>query len=284
MTYAKSHPKEFPDGRTADARQGARLPARRPGPLLRGGQPRGLRRSSSTWSAGSRSNNPRAINDPRYGGWTDGRRIGFYLTAGKQQARRPGGARLRPLAQGRRRQRLHPGPPPAAAAPGAPEEDDRPGDAPEAARRSSHAAGDTLKTNFPPERLARHARDLRAGGSRRRTSSKVVLGPPVRHEPGTGGLYILVPDMKKFAKLSVRPLRRGQPLLRATGRRESVAVARPVAGGRSAALAALEHRRDRPQHDLEVEPERPAVDVVEVEPRPSDRSPPRAAPRPATGR
>jgi anionic cell wall polymer biosynthesis LytR-Cps2A-Psr (LCP) family protein len=64
------------------------------------------------------------------------------------------------------------------------------------------AAGKTLKTNFPASRLSEMldlARELKSDDVER-----VVLGPPYSTRPQNAGSYILVPDMKKFAKASVR--------------------------------------------------------------------------------
>ena len=84
MTYANNHKKEFPDGGAADARQGARLPARDPDPLLRVRGPR------------------RLLEDDRPGRWGHDRQpaghrrsllrrldrrsaVGFHLTKGKHK-------------------------------------------------------------------------------------------------------------------------------------------------------------------------------------------------------
>jgi len=64
------------------------------------------------------------------------------------------------------------------------------------------AAGDTLKTNFPASRLSEMlelARSIEDDDVER-----IVLGPPYATNPNDGSGYILVPDMEKFAKASVR--------------------------------------------------------------------------------
>jgi LCP family protein required for cell wall assembly len=62
-------------------------------------------------------------------------------------------------------------------------------------------AGKTLTTDFPPERLGEMLTLARA--SQEGAVKRYVLGPPYAENPGGGGEYILVPDMTKFAKLSV---------------------------------------------------------------------------------
>ncbi len=136
------------------------------------------------------------------------------------------------------------------------------------------AAGDMIKTNFPAARLS-EVLDL-AKEVDQEDMKRVVLGPEYtdrgRPIPST---YMLVPDMKKFAKMSVKLFGAGQPLLRAAlRRRRRPRRPRGAAAGlsgrrRGLDSAALEHRRDRAQHDLEVEPQRPAIDVVQVDPHPA---------------
>ncbi len=146
-------------------------------------------------------NNERAINDPSYGGWTDGRKIGFYLPAGKQRldgqealafVRSRKGAGDNDFTRARRQQQLllalqkkmtDP-----AMLPKLPAILD--------------AAGDTLKTNFPASRLSEM---LDLGRSIEEADiKKIVLGPPYATNPGNAGSYILVPDMAKFAQASIR--------------------------------------------------------------------------------
>jgi anionic cell wall polymer biosynthesis LytR-Cps2A-Psr (LCP) family protein len=63
------------------------------------------------------------------------------------------------------------------------------------------AAGDTLKTNFPPSRLSEMlglARSIEDDDVKR-----TVLGPPYAINPNDGTGYFLVPDMAKFAAASI---------------------------------------------------------------------------------
>jgi LCP family protein required for cell wall assembly len=145
--------------------------------------------------------NERVINDPGYGGWTDGRPVGFYLAAGRQPldgqealafVRSRKGAGDNDFTRARRQQQLllalqkkmvDP-----AMLPRLPS--------------ILAAAGDTLKTNFPPSRLSEMldlARSIKDDNVQR-----IVLGPPYATNPGNAGSYILVPDMKKFAEASIR--------------------------------------------------------------------------------
>ncbi len=145
--------------------------------------------------------NERVINDSGYGGWTDGRPVGFYLAAGKQVlhgqealafVRSRKGAGDNDFTRARRQQQLllalqkkmvDP-----AMLPRLPS--------------ILAAAGDTLKTNFPASRLSEMldlARSIDDANVKR-----IVLGPPYATNPGNVGSYILVPDMKKFAEASIR--------------------------------------------------------------------------------
>ena len=84
---------------------------------------------------------------------------------------------------------------------------------------------------------------------------QVVLGPrkyaDVPPPSETNGIYELRLKMDVLAALSDRALRPVEPL-----RRDGLT---------SGSSAALQHRRDRLGDDLEIEPDRPAVDVGEVE-------------------
>ncbi len=146
--------------------------------------------------------NPRSINDPSYGGWTDGR-IGFRLSAGVHHldgetalayARSRKGAGDSDFTRARRQQQLlvalrarltDP-----ALLPRLPE--------------IIEAGSNTLRTNFPRERL----QEMLAVGRAMEDEEgirRVVLGPPYAKNPpaGTPGGYQLVLDMDRLAKLSI---------------------------------------------------------------------------------
>ena len=170
LSYARRNPKEFPDGATTTL-------VKEVGHLV--GVPVHYYAAVNLDGfvklvdlvGGVTVDNPRAINDPRYGGWTDGRPVGFKLAKGTPEARRPGGARLRALALRRRGQRLLPGPPPAAPAPGAPEEDDQPRDAAQAALDPGRGRRHD-QDELPGRAAVRDARPRHAGGRRRHEAGR----------------------------------------------------------------------------------------------------------------
>ena len=146
--------------------------------------------------------NPRAINDPAYGGWTDGR-VGFRLRAGVHHldgqtalayARSRRGSGDNDFTRARRQQQLL------------------------VALRARltdpsllpklpaiiDAGSRTVLTNFPRDRLEemlKVAQSVEGEDGIRR----VVLGPPYAKNPppGTPGGYQLVLDMARLAKLSI---------------------------------------------------------------------------------
>ena len=132
MTYAQGHRAEFPDGGlpTLMKEIGFLLgvPIHYYAALDLGGFV-----TMVDLVGGVDVDNQRTIDDPGYGGWTNGHPIGFYLPARTPPPRRAIGARLRSIPEGRRGQRLHPVPPPAAAPRRAGQEAGGPGHAPEAA-------------------------------------------------------------------------------------------------------------------------------------------------------
>ena len=146
-------------------------------------------------------NNERAINDPSYGGWTDGRKVGFYLAAGKQKldgqealayVRSRKGAGDNDFTRARRQQQL---------LLALQKKMTDPAMLPKLPSILA-AAGQTLKTNFPAARLSEM---LDLGRSiEEKAIQKIVLGPPYATNPGNAGSYILVPDMAKFAEASIR--------------------------------------------------------------------------------
>jgi LCP family protein required for cell wall assembly len=148
--------------------------------------------------------NPRDITDPVYGGWTDGRPIGFYLTKGVHRldgqealayARSRKGAGDNDFTRAARQQQLL-----------------------QAVRQRLtdptllprlpailQAIAATLRTNFPQDRLV----DMLELAKRVDDSAtkKYVLGPPYSTHPPdstTGGTYILLLNEAKVRALSVQ--------------------------------------------------------------------------------
>jgi LCP family protein required for cell wall assembly len=148
-------------------------------------------------------NNARRIDDYAYGGWTDGRPIGFHLSAGVHKldgqealayARSRKGAGDNDFTRAARQQELL-----------------------QAVRQRVSdptllpklpailaAAAETLRTNFPPDRLSEMlllARQVDDAATR-----KVVLGPPYSIHPPTnttGGTYILKLQLELVKALSI---------------------------------------------------------------------------------
>ena len=145
--------------------------------------------------------NPRAINDPSYGGWTDGR-VGFRLSAGRHHldgqtalayARSRRGSGDNDFTRARRQQQLI------------------------AALRAKltdptllprlpsiiEAGSRVITTNFPHERLTEML-DVAKIAEDDESITRVVLGPPYARNPppGTPGGYQLVLDLERLAKLS----------------------------------------------------------------------------------
>jgi polyisoprenyl-teichoic acid--peptidoglycan teichoic acid transferase len=146
--------------------------------------------------------NPKAINDPAYGGWADGR-VGFRLTAGVHHldgetalayARSRRGAGDNDFTRARRQQQLLVA------------IRDRLTDPTLLPKLPAiiDAGSRTVRTNFPQDRLQEMlglARSVEGEDGIRR----VVLGPPYAINPpaGTPGGYQLVLDMDRLAKLSI---------------------------------------------------------------------------------
>ncbi len=146
--------------------------------------------------------NPKAINDPAYGGWTDGR-LGFRLSAGVHRldgetalayARSRKGAGDNDFTRARRQQQLLVA------------LRDRLTDPTLLPKLPGiiDALSRTVRTNFPQDRLNEMLTVSQSveddEGIRR-----VVLGPPYAKNPpaGTPGGYQLVLDMERLAKLSI---------------------------------------------------------------------------------
>jgi LCP family protein required for cell wall assembly len=147
-------------------------------------------------------NNPKAINDPTYGGWTNGR-VGFRLSAGEHHlngetalayARSRKGAGDNDFTRARRQQQIL------------------------VALRARltdpallpqlpaiiEAGSNTLRTNFPRDRLQEMLAVSQALESDDGIE-RVVLGPPYARNPppGTPGGYQLVLDLDRLARLSI---------------------------------------------------------------------------------
>ena len=145
--------------------------------------------------------NPRAINDPSYGGWTDGR-VGFRLSAGPHHldgqaalayARSRRGSGDNDFTRARRQQQLI------------------------TALRAKltdptllprlpsiiEAGSRVIQTNFPHERL-NEMLDVAKVADDDESITRVVLGPPYARNPppGTPGGYQLVLDLERLSKLS----------------------------------------------------------------------------------
>ena len=176
-------PGQISGRRAADADPGARLPPRRADPLLRGGRPRRLRGADRRRRRRRPSTTRRAINDPAYGGWTDGQ-VGFRLSAGVHHldgetalayARSRKGAGDNDFTRARRQQQLL------------------------LALRARltdpsllpqlpaiiEAGSKTLRTNFPRDRL-QEMLDVGQEVESEEGIRQVVLGPAVREEPAAG--------------------------------------------------------------------------------------------------
>ena len=201
MTYAQNHPDEFPDG-------GLPTLVNELGHLL--GVP--IHYYAAVDLAGFSAmidrvggvtiKNDTAINDPYYGGWTDGRPIGFRLSKGTHTLDGPTAlayVRSRKtvgdtdFGRARRQQQLlvalqH--------------KLTDPGMIPKLPGILKDAEG-TVRTNFPTERLSEM---LAIGQSLDdKNIRRVVLGPPYALRPPSsesGGVYILRLDMDRLAALS----------------------------------------------------------------------------------
>ena len=228
MSYARRHPEEFPDGPTTTLVKEVGYLVGVPVHYYAAVNLEGFV-TLIDLVGGVTVDNERAINDPAYGGWTDGRKIGFYLPAGKQRldgqealafVRSRKGAGDNDFTRARRQQQLllalqkkmtDP-----AMLPKLPAILD--------------AAGDTLKTNFPASRLSEMLDLGRSIEDDGRQEDRP--GPALRHEPGKRGLLHPGPRHGEVRAGVDPPLRRGQPLLQeGVGSR----VSGPV--GRSAALS-----------------------------------------------
>jgi LCP family protein required for cell wall assembly len=141
-----------------------------------------------------------AINDPYYGGWDTPGKIGFRISTGKHtldgqtalafvRTRKSLGdsdfgraRRQQQLLVALQRKLIDPAMLP-----------NLPGLLKDATK--------TLKTNFPPDRIAEVLQLARKTDEA--AIKKYVLGPPYSNHPTNLSTYILIPDMERIAKLSV---------------------------------------------------------------------------------
>ena len=200
LSYARRNPKQFPDGATSTL-------VKEVGHLV--GVPVNYFAAVNLDGfvklvdlvGGVTVDNPRAIDDPRYGGWTDGRPVGFKLAQGRQNldaqealafVRSRYGAGDSDFSRARRQQLL------LLAL-------QKKMTSPEMLPRLPSilaAAGDMVKTNFPAARL-NEVLDLatQVGDG---DMKRVVLGPGYTTRSSDPSTYMLIPDMKKIGAMSVK--------------------------------------------------------------------------------
>lgn len=201
MTYARAHPAEFPDGGlpTLIRELGylAGVPIHYYAAVDLGGFVKMV-----DLVGGIDVVNNRQIADPGYGGWTNGHPIGFFLSAGRHHldgqaalayARSRKGPGDNDFTRSRRQQEILVALGKKLADPAMLTK------VPDLIR----AAGDTIRTNFPPDRLGEM---LQIGQGVTGDSIKsYVLGPPYATYPAVStGTYELIPDMSRFGKLSIQ--------------------------------------------------------------------------------
>ena len=199
MTYAKNHPGQFPDG-------GMPTLTKELGFLL--GVP--IHYYAAVNLAGFEKvidlvggvevDNQKAINDPSYGGW-HAKKVGFKLSKGKhllngERALAYVRSRMSPgdtdFGRARRQQQLLVA----------------------LARKLTDptmlprvpslldGAADAIRTNFPSDRLAEMMRI--AERIDEDAIERVILKDPYSNRPKDSGEYVLVPDMARWAKLSIK--------------------------------------------------------------------------------
>lgn len=200
MSYADRHPKEFPDGGkltlTRELSNLLGIPIHYYAAVDLEGFARLIDRVG-----GVTISITTAINDPSYGGWTDGRPIGFKLSKGRHtldgqealafvRSRRT----TSDFSRARRQQQL---------LIALQRELTDPSKLPSLPGILADAS-DTVTTNFPVDGLGEMV-DL-ATRVDESTIKRVVLNAPYSNRPPlstTGGIYILKLDMERLAKLSV---------------------------------------------------------------------------------
>ena len=201
MTWARNHPKEFPDGPFPTLIKELGFLVGVPIHYYAAVDLEGFRRMIDE-VGGVTVNNERAINDPAYL-WVDGGPPGFYLKAGKVKldgrtalafVRSRQGAGDNDFTRAARQQQL------LVALRNKLSSPDMITRLPALIR----VAGDTVRTNLPTDRLEEFialARTVDPGAIER-----YVLGPPYSFHPptsSTGGVYTLQLRMDRIAKLSI---------------------------------------------------------------------------------
>ena len=200
MTWARNHPKQFPDGPFPTLIKELGFLVGVPIHYYAAVDLEGFRRMIDE-VGGVTVNNERAINDPAYD-WLDGTR-GFSLAAGKVKldgrtalayVRSRQGAGDNDFTRAARQQQLLVALRNKLASP----------DSITRLPALIRVAGDTVRTNLPTERLEEFialARTVDTGAIER-----YVLGPPYSFHPptsSTGGVYTLQLRMDRIAKLSI---------------------------------------------------------------------------------
>jgi polyisoprenyl-teichoic acid--peptidoglycan teichoic acid transferase len=203
MTYANNHPKEYPNGGMAALTDEIGYLVGVPIHYYASIDLQGFSRLVDA-VGGVTVDNPKPIDDPGYGGWTDHRPIGFHLSAGVHHldgqtalayARSRKGVGDNDFTRARRQQQLL------------------------LALRARltdpsllpqlpaiiDAGSRVVQTNFPQDRLSQML-EIASKVTDDNSVKRYVLGPPYAKNPpaGTPGGYQLVPDMDKIAKLSVK--------------------------------------------------------------------------------
>ena len=202
MTWARNHPKDFPDGPLTSLVKEIGYLLGAPIHYYAAVDLAGFRRMIDL-VGGVTVNNPRAINDPRYD-WLDGTH-GFFMTAGKHKmngrtalayVRSRQGAGDSDFSRARRQQQV---------LLALQKKLTSPENLPELPGILD-AAGDTIRTNFPSDRVAEMIDLVQKVDTDH--VRQVVLGPPKYAErppySQTGGIYRLYPKMDAIGKLSVQ--------------------------------------------------------------------------------
>jgi len=199
MTYADKHKDEYPEGGMAALASQVGFLLGAPVDYYASVDLDGFRKLIDR-VGGVTVNVQTPINDPYYGGWDTPGKIGFKLSSGKHTlngetalafVRTRKGIGDSDFGRARRQQQLlvalqrklvDPAMLP-----------NLPGLLKDATK--------TLKTNFPPDRIAEVLELARRTDEA--SIKKYVLGPPYSSHPTNLSTYILVPDMERIAKLSI---------------------------------------------------------------------------------
>ena len=197
--WADRNPKRYPDGGYAALTQELGHLLGIPVPFYASVDLAGFERMIAA-VGGITVDNPKAINDPSYGGWTDGRPVGFRLSAGVHKLDGPAalayvrsrkGAGDNDFNRARRQQQV-------IVALGKKLSD--PAMLPRLPEILA-AAKDTVRTNVPPDQLEQLLGV--AGAVRDDGIRKVVLGPPYAERVDDPSIYLLKLVQPKLEKLSI---------------------------------------------------------------------------------